>query len=200
LPRAATWHDQETGMVDVQVFGEIGIIPMRRGPAGRPGAVSFGPLSTPRGTRGGVVVGEIRPTPGGTVAMRGLMVPRCPFPAGVERTSLPHLKVDANGFVDTGYTCWSDRDHAPLVVTGPPPAIVSVGGYRFIMRNLLDTVAEIDPTAMLAALPDAHAGHRLAGTASDRTAMRRSLAERGVSPLLVDSFRKRQPDRETLRA
>jgi hypothetical protein len=58
--------------------------------------------------RAAFIVGEMRATTGGTVAMRGPMVPRFPFPPGVERTSLPQLKVAADGFVDTGYACWSD--------------------------------------------------------------------------------------------
>ncbi len=100
--------------------------------------------------------------------MRGPMVPRCAFPPGVERTTLPHFRVAANGFVDTGYACWSDRDDAPLVVTGPPPGMIGVGGYRFVMRDLQDIVDTADPTATLAALPDALSGHRLAGSAPDR--------------------------------
>ena len=69
---------------------------------------------------------------------------------------MPQLKVATGGFVDTGFACWSDQGNAPLVVTGPPPGMVSVGGYRFVMRDLQDAVAEVDAAATLAALPDAH--------------------------------------------
>jgi len=193
LPRAPAWRDTTIGLVDVQVFGEIGLIPARRGPGGRPAAIPFGPITAPRGTKGAVIVGEVRPTPNGTVAMRGPMVPRCPFPPGVERTALPQLKVAANGFVDTGYACWSDRDNAPLMVTGPPPGMISVGGYRFIMRDLQDIVSELSPGATLAALPDPLAGHRLAGAAPDRAAVQQALGGRGVNPLLIDAFRRRPP-------
>ena len=193
LPRAPAWRNAATGMIDVQVFGEIGLIPARRGPDGRPGVVPFGAIAVPRGTRGGVIVAEIRPTASGTVAMRGPMVPRCPFPPGVERTTLPQFRVAPTGFVDTGYACWSDRDNAPLVVTGPPPGMISVGGYRFVMRDLQDLVGEVDAAATLAALPDALAGHRLAGAAPDLAGVQRALGGRGVNPLLVNAFRQRRP-------
>jgi hypothetical protein len=192
LPRAPVWRDDETFLIDVQVFGETGLIPTRRGPGGRPGLTSFGVLAVPRGTKGGVIVGEMRPTAGGTIAMRGPMVPRCPFPPGIERTSLPQLRVSPNGFVDTGYACWNDRDNAPMVVTGPPPGMISVGGYRFVMRDLQDAIAEADASATLAALPDAIAGHRLAGSAPDRAAIQRILADRGANPLVINAFRDRR--------
>ena len=93
LARAPAWREPRTDMVDIQVFGEIGLIAARRGAGGRAGVVPFGPVAVPRGTKGGVIVGEIRATANGTVAMRGPMVPRFAFPPGVERTALPQLKV-----------------------------------------------------------------------------------------------------------
>jgi hypothetical protein len=193
LARAPAWRDSTIDMVDVQAFGEVGLIAARRGAGGRAGGVSFGPVAVPRGSKGGVIVGEIRATENGTVAMRGPMVPRFAFPPGVERTSLPQLKVAATGFVDTGFACWSDQGNAPLVVTGPPPGMVSIGGYRFLMRDLQDAVAAVDATATLAALPDPMTGHRLAGSAADPAGIRQALADRGANPLLVNAFRERRP-------
>ena len=83
LARAPAWRDTTTDMVDVQVFGEVGLIAARRSTGGRPGVVPFGPVAVPRGTKGGVIVGEVRATTNGTVAMRGPMVPRFAFPPGV---------------------------------------------------------------------------------------------------------------------
>ena len=40
------------------------------------------------------------------------------------------------GFADTGYPCRADRDNAELSITGPPPGIVSVGGYRFRLDRI----------------------------------------------------------------
>lgn len=192
LVRAPAWRDSTTDMVDIQAFGEVGLIAARRRPGGRPGVVPFGPVAVPRGTKGGVIVGEIRATRNGTAAMRGPMVPRFPFPPGVERTALAQFNVSANGFVDTGFACWGDRNNAPLVVTAPPPGTVSIGGYRFSMRDLQDALAEIDSEATLAALPDGLAGHRLAGSAADPAAVQQELAARGANPLLVNAFRSRR--------
>src|SRR5262249_27427716 len=131
LARAQALRATGTDVIDIQAFGEVGLVAARRGAEGAPGAVPFGPIAAPRGTKGAVLVGEIRPTKTGTIAMRGPMVPRFSFPPGVEQTGLPQFKVAAGGFVDTGFACWSDKNNsAPLVVTAPPPGMVSVGGYR----------------------------------------------------------------------
>ncbi len=199
LSRAPAWRGGAR-MTDIQVFGEIGLISAARAPGGRAGTVPFGPVAVPRGAKGGVIVSEIRPTASGTVAMRGPMVPRCPFPPGIERTALPQLRVSSNGFVDTGYACWSDRDNAPLVVTGPPPGMISVGGYRFVMRDLQDFIARVAPAATLAALPDALSGHRLAGAATAQSGVQNALVDGGANPLIVDAFRPRRPGSEKLRS
>jgi hypothetical protein len=145
-------------------------------------------VAVPRGTKGGVIVGEIRATADGTISMRGPMVPRFPFPPGVEQTNLPQLKVAAGGFVDTRFACRNDQDNSPMVVTAPPPGTVSVGGYRFMMRDLQDLVAEVDVGATLVAVPDVMMGHRLAGASSDLAGVRKALAGRGVNPLLINAF------------
>jgi AMP-binding enzyme len=191
LSRSQSWREASTDLIDVQVFGETGLVAARRAPGGRPGPVPFGPITAPRGTKGGVIVGEIRATASGTVALRGPMVPRAPFPPGVERTPLPQMKIAAGGFVDTSFACWSDQGNTPLVVTAPPPGMISVGGYRFLMRELQDTIAEIDPGATLAALPDPLTGQKLAGSATNASGVQQALVGRGVNPLLVSAFRAR---------
>jgi len=197
LSRAPIWRDSTIGVVDVQAYGETGIIPARRGANGLPATVAFGPIALPQGAKDAVSLGEVCRTAKGTVAMRGPMVPRCPFPAGVERTALPHLKVSADALVDTSYPCRINGDDAALVVTGPPPGMISVGGYRFVMRELQDVVGEINGAATLAALPDALAGHRLGGAAPDQPAVQHALADRGVSPLVVQAFGTRQREPES---
>jgi hypothetical protein len=189
LLRAPVWQDSTTDLIDVQAFGEIGLVAARRGPGGAPGVLSFGPVAVPRGTKGGVLEGEVRSTASGSISMRGPMVPRVAFPPGVEQTTLPQLKVSAGGFVDTRFACRSDQDSGPMVVTAPPPGTVSVGGYRFIMRDLQDLVAEVDIGATLVAVPDMTMGHRLAGSSSDLAGIRKALAGRDVNPLLISAFR-----------
>ena len=109
-------------MIDVQVFGEAGLVAACRGPGGKPAATPFGVVFAPRSPKGTLVAAEIATTAHGTVALRGPMVPRAPFPPGAERSGLPYFKVAPNGFVDTGYACRPDSN--AMVVTGPPPGIV----------------------------------------------------------------------------
>ena len=56
-------------------------------------------------------------------------------------------------------------------------------------------IAHIADGSTLAALPDALAGQRLAGVATDRNAIREALAAQGANPLVVAAFRERRGDR-----
>lgn len=193
LTRAPVWPRADLAMIDVQVFGEIGLIAALRDPRGRPASIPFGPLAAPRGTKGALVVGEVQRSDNGTVALRGPMLPRAAFPPGAERTAFPHLKVSPNGLIDTGYSCPGGKFAPALVVTGPPPGIVSVGGYRFVAWDLQALAGPAENGSTLAALPDALAGHRLAGSAADRGRIRETLTNKGVNPLVVDAFRPASP-------
>jgi hypothetical protein len=190
LGRALPWRETKARMTDILVFGETGLVAACRGPGGKAAVVPFGVVPAPRAPKGSIIAAEIAPTSVGTVAIRGPMVPRAPFPPGAERSGLPYFRVAASGFVDTGYACRPDI--SAMVVTGPPPGMVSVGGYRFVMAELQDTVnrAECGP-ATVAVLPDALAGYRLTASAPDREAMQAALAMRGANPLLVGAFQPR---------
>jgi hypothetical protein len=139
-----------------------------------------------------MLVAEFARTETGSLTVRGPMVPRHPFPPGVERTALPHLRIDRAGYVDTGYACRTEHGINALVVTAPPPGIVSVGGYRFLLRDLNQTAKQAEVGAALTPLPDALTGQRLAGSAPDRAAARTMLAALGVNPLVADAFRDRR--------
>jgi hypothetical protein len=107
------------------------------------------------------------------------------------------MRIAPDGMVNTGFTCRIEHtgDREALVVTGPPAGLVSVGGYRFGMRDLQELVAGADRMSTLAALPDMLTGHRLAGHSADRDAIRHALAATGANPLVVRAFRDRlQPD------
>jgi hypothetical protein len=186
LVRAAGWHDRAIAMVDIQVFGETGLIAATRGADGRPAAIAVGPQRAPRAGKTGIVVSEVATSPGGTLALRGTMVPICPFPPGAERGDLPFVKVGADGFADTGYPCRPGPD-GTLGVSAPPPGLVGVGGYRFVMHELQDQAASTGGT--LAVLPDALMGARLAGTARHHLAAREALTALGSNPLLTNAFR-----------
>jgi AMP-binding enzyme len=188
LGASLLWHQQNTALVDVAAFGEAGLIAGRRGEDGRPLPIPLGATFSPREGEGATVFAELSPTAMNTLAMRGPMVPHHHFPPRVERTDLPHFAIGKDGFVDTGYACRVDTVRQALVVTGPPAGFVTVGGYRFPLQRLLETVARIDAAATLTAVPDPLVGHRLIGTASDCAAMQIALNAAGLNPLVAAAF------------
>jgi len=193
LTRAPPWREPNACVTDILVFGETGLVAARRGPGGKPAVIPFGLVPAPRAPKGIIIAAEIIASPIGTVAMRGPMVPSAPFPPGAERSGLPYLKVSASGFIDTGYAC---RPDVPaLVVTGPPPGMITMGGYRFLLEELQEMVDRTGcGDARLTVLPDALAGHRLAASTSDRESMQASLRLHGANPLLVEAFGFGRPD------
>lgn len=188
LAFAAVWPHPQIRMVDVLAFGETAIICGRRTASGEPVDIPLGLAFASQSVGGSLLVAETTVTPGGTLAIRGPMVPSHPFPPGIERTRLPHLRPDANGFVDTHYRCRGDRDNGTLEVTGPPSGLVSVGGYRFRLDEMQSLTERASGDAVIAALPDAIAGHRLAGKASDGASVREALEASGANPLLSEAF------------
>jgi hypothetical protein len=184
LTRAPGWREPGIAMIDVPVFGEIGLIAAGRGADGRPGAIARGQRRSRGADSTARVAGEVKATPAGTLGLRGPMVPTCAFPPGAARAGLPCHKASADGYVDTGYIC---RAEPNVTVTAPPPGLVAVGGYRFVPHELDALMSQAD--ASLAVLPDALTGQRLAVAAGERAAVRQSLASRGANALVVGAFR-----------
>jgi hypothetical protein len=158
-------------------------------------AITPGSAVAPRSQGDGLVLVHVGRTVAGTIALSGAMVPHSAFPPGVERSGVPRLRIGDDGTVDTGYGCRLDRAAGTLTVNAPPAGIVSVGGYRFVLRDLQQFISDAAEGSTLAALPDGLAGHRLAGVAMDRNTIRRILAEQGANPLIVGAFRERRADR-----
>ncbi len=192
LSTSPAWRHPGASMTDMLVFGETALIGSRRDADGFAVPLPAGAAKAPRDADNAVLIADIARTATGTLALRGPMVPRHPFPPGAGRTGQPHLKADAEGFIDTGYACQLDRMMGTVTVTGPPPGIVSVGGYRFVQGEMDELVRSADSGAFVAALPDALAGHRLAGVSGGGDA-RLALMDLGVNPLLADAFRPRKP-------
>jgi hypothetical protein len=69
--------------------------------------------------------------------------------------------------------------------------LASVGGYRFVVRDVEDTFGALECDATLAVLPDALGGHQLAGSTPDPSYAQEALMRLGVNPLLVEAFRTR---------
>ena len=188
LVMSPVWRGSQAALIDVPVFGEIGLLAGRRSADGRPCPISFGPIVAPRGSSGAIVLAEFLPTAGGTVSFRGPMVPQHPFPPGAERSGQPRLKIERSGVVDTGYTFRIDSGTHAVVVSGPPAAIPSVGGHRFPLQDLKEIAGRVDSSATIAALPDPLLGQRLIGNAADRNMMQAALSAVGVNPLVVAAF------------
>jgi len=193
MMNSPTWQHAQARLVDLMAFGEIALLGSRRDVIGRPDPLPAGEVMVPRGAAHSVLLAEVARTQAGTLALRGPMVPKYAFPPGAERLNIPHLKADGHGFVDTRYACRADRGSDTFVVTAPPPGLVTVGGYRFVLSELENTVRKASDGAMLTALPDAVVGHRLAGISEDADGTRATLAEIGVNPLLTGAFRDRRP-------
>jgi hypothetical protein len=179
---AADWGGPPGALIDVQAFGEIGLICGRRGPEGVPAPIPMGPVATPRARDGGRVFIEVARSAGGTLALRGPMVPSAPELAPADR------------FVDTGFPCRIGADAFTLELGGPPAGVVGFGGYRFAMCELSALISRFDPAGILVALPDALAGHRLAGSAADCEAIRLALGSIEANPLVVAAFRGQMSD------
>jgi hypothetical protein len=193
LHGSAAWT-ASAALIDIAVFGEVGLIAARRGAGGKPAALPTGRIMAPRGAEQGVHVLNVARMPNGTVALSGPMVPHASFPPGAERGGAPKFKVSETA-IETGYPCRVDRDTKLLTIDGPPSGIISVGGYRFALRAMQELVGGIEDGSTLAALPDMLAGHRLAGSGSDRDAICDALLAHGANPLLVAAFRARRPAR-----
>lgn len=192
LAASPAWQQAKLALVDLQVFGEIGLVAARRGSGGLPAPVGLGPVIAPRQAAGGMLVAELSRTASGTLALRGPMTPRFCYPPGAERGDPPFLKLDETFFIDTGHACRLERDSGAVTVTASPSGLIGVGGYRVPLAVFQRIIAEHDADATLTALPDILTGQRLAGSSSDDEALRQALARRGVNPLILGAFRGRR--------
>lgn len=183
LRRAAHWREELPALVDVQVFGETGLVAGRRGPIGMPAPIPLGQVTAPRGDKDARRVIEIERTAAGILALRGPMLAHTSRAPG-----------EADRFIDTGFPCRIAADGVSIEIAGPPSGLVGCGGYRFLMHELSALVSRVDPDGILIALPDTLAGHRLAGFAADRNGIRTALQEIGANPLLVAAFRDQVSD------
>ncbi len=186
LATAAAWQ-RDAALVDIASFGEIGLLPARRGPEGLPAPIPHGPIAVPRDVPGAIAVAETTRISAGMLALRGPMVAMRPFPSGTGQSG--ETGIAPGGFLDTGFACRLDRETGTLQLTAPPAGMTAVGFYRFRQREVDAAVAAVDPAAVIVALPDALLGQRLAGAARAATAS--ELQSRGVNSLIAGAFRPR---------
>jgi hypothetical protein len=183
LATAPQWTDLDVTLIDVAAFGETALLAARRPPGGRTSPWPIGSLAI---ANGGTECAHLAIMRGGTLGVRGALAATRYHPYGGDASvDAP----DGHEHIDTGYPCRMTADEDALVVTAPPAGLVAVGGYRFSMHDLQHMVRGIDGQAVLAALPHAMAGHRLAGHATDPVTMRDMLETMGSNPLLTAAFR-----------
>jgi hypothetical protein len=167
--RAETASRLRGSILDLRIFGEVGVVATRRHEDG-----SIAPL--PAGSISQIGL-ELKRTDAGTLALRGLMV-------GVPGGTAP-----PDDFIDTGYPCRAATEC--LVVTGAKPGMIVIGGYR-LPRSDLDALATVlQADELIAALPDRLLGQRLAAPKSGRGDVADMLAAHGVNPLIAGAFARR---------
>ena len=82
LATCPPWRHASAHLVDVQVFGEIGLIAARREASGMPATICRLVRSRRRAAPMAIVSADVARTAAGTLALRGPMVPRASLPAG----------------------------------------------------------------------------------------------------------------------
>jgi len=198
LATCPKWPATSPALMDVTVFGETGLFATSRGDDGKYVGIKPGSRQPAHGRAQAQPLVEAARTHEGTLALGGPMVPHHPFPGALDPSG-QRRDGDAYNFVDTGYPCRFAPGSGTLVITGPPAGIVSVGGCRFMLSKLQDTVSQIEPGAMIAAFPDGLTGQRIAGIAGKREEVQDALARLGHNPLVVDAFRQ-HPTTDTTRS
>jgi hypothetical protein len=167
--RAETASRLPGAIVDIRVFGEVGLVATRRNDDG-----SIAPL--PVGSIGKIGL-DLKRTDAGTLALRGITV------------GLPGGTAPPDDFIDTGYPCRAAT--GCLVVTGAKPGMITIGGYR-LPRSDLDALATtLQADELIAALPDKLLGQRLAAPKSGRDGVADMLMAYGVNPLIAGAFARR---------
>jgi hypothetical protein len=167
--RAETASRLSGSIVDLRVFGEVGVVATRRNDDGAVAALPTGSMS-----RIGL---DLKRTDAGTLALRGMMV------------GLPGGTAPPDNFIDTGYPCRAAT--GCLVVTGAKPGMITIGGYR-LPRSDLDALATtLQADELIAALPDKLLGQRLAAPKSGRDDVADMLTAQGVNPLISGAFSRR---------
>jgi acyl-coenzyme A synthetase/AMP-(fatty) acid ligase len=158
LAEAAAPWTGNTFLTDVRCFGEFGLAAMAR---------TYGETITPL-TSGPA----FKRLANGNLALQGA-------------AAATSNRADA-GFLDTRYPC--REENGRLIVSGPQPGMVGIGGYRIARADIDSNAAALAPFGIITALPDALTGQRLKGGAGNPAASEAILAKRGVNPLIAGAF------------
>ncbi len=189
---SAPWAGGQATLTDVYLFGEAGLFGVKRLESGVPMPILPGPHGAPRHVADSTIVGETLLTAKGMLALRGPMVAAEAYALHSSSASTPVDQAPLD-HVNTGYFARLDPATGGIMITAPPPGLMTVGGYRFLLQDLQEWARRLGQGALLTGLPDRLSGYRLAGRAQDNARAREALTQLGLNPLMVEAFRDRSP-------
>jgi hypothetical protein len=193
MAASARWSAAGAELIDVPIFGEAALLPMRRGHDGWPNAIPHGVVTVPRGNPNGITILDLQRSVAGTLTVKGAMVPHHAFPPGIAASGRSHYLIGPDGAVDTRFPCRLEPEFDVLDITGPPEGIVEVGFYRFSANDLQAVCGGLGTGITLASEAHALLGRRLVGmtfgSSSDAAQLPAALAAAGVNPLIIAAFR-----------
>lgn len=186
LAASPQWPVGAPNLVDVVAFGEAGLLAEARPANGRAASWPLGAIVI---TNNGedVTLGSVTQTPSGSLGLAGALAASPLRFYDFEPTETSGIDI-----VDTGYLCRVTDDRM-LTITASPTGLIQVGGYRFAMHDVQTRVSAIDSKGVLAALPHALCGYRIAGHALNSESLRSKLEEAGLNPLIQNAFHDHLP-------
>jgi hypothetical protein len=187
------WQSVQAALTDVYLFGEAGLFGARRLDSGGPAPILPGPHGAPRHVAGSTIAGEVFLTSKGMLALRGPMVAIEAYALNRPASTAALGEQAPADHVNTGYFGRLDQATGGILITAPPPGLMTVGGYRFLLQDLQEWARRLGQGALLTGLPDRLSGYRLAGRAQDNARAREALTQLGLNPLMVEAFRDRSP-------
>jgi hypothetical protein len=176
-------------IVDLQVFGEIGVTAMRRIAKVMPSPIPLGPISAPIESESAPTVIETKRLADGTLALRGAMVPDKLFPPN-SRSDAAQLEFDIDGFVRTNLRCHAVGGSGLAIESGVE-GVIAIGGLRYGVDDLKNRVANASSDAKISTARNALLGARLTIKSTNPSDTTKALDEAGLSSLIIEGVRER---------
>jgi len=180
-------------IVDIQSFGEIGLVALRRIAKIMASPVPIGKTPAAANAPDAPVFIETKRLADGTLAVRGAMVPDKIFPDAA-RADASQIEFDLDGFARTNLRCHAIGSSG-LAIEASPDGIMAIGGLRYGVDELAMRIAKASPGSTLVTRRDPLLGARLAVESNDPPAARKTLDEAGQSRLIFEGVQPRAAER-----
>jgi len=180
-------------IVDLQIFGEVGLTALRRIAKVMPSPIQIGEISAPAESKNGPIVIETKLLGDGTLAVRGAMVPTKPFFSS-GRANVAQLEFDTDGFVRTNLRCHVVGS-AGLMIEAAPDGVLNIGGLRYGIDDLTMQVVKASPGSRVTKVSDAMLGTRLVIEVVNSQAATKALDEAGLSRLIIEGVKEQSAAR-----